>query len=75
MANLKTEETVDPGDDDQWLYGDSNLNLDPLGTPVEDVKPIAEPVGVVEDEVLNILLLLYYLSLTSENTITICFYI
>jgi len=50
MANLKTEETVDPGDDDQWLYGDSNLNLDPLGTPVEDVKPIAEPVGVVEDE-------------------------
>lgn len=49
---MAEEETMaDNGDDDQWLYGDSTLNLDPPGTRVEDVKP-TETVGVVEDEVI-----------------------
>lgn len=39
MTNTKPEETmVDNGDDDQWLYGDSISNLDPVVTLVEDVK-------------------------------------
>lgn len=53
MANIKTEVIIaDNGDDEQWLYGDSNSNLDPAGTSVEDVKPPAELVGVPEDEVM-----------------------
>lgn len=53
MADTKNEdETVENGDDDQWLYGDSNSNLDPAGTSVENVKPSSELVGVPEDEVL-----------------------
>jgi len=51
MVSIKTEVTMaDNGDDDQW-YGDSNSNLDPAGALVEDIKP-AEPVGILEDEVL-----------------------
>lgn len=53
MAKIKIEvaDMVDNGDDDQWLYGDSNSNLDAAGTSVEDVKS-TELVGVPEDEVL-----------------------
>lgn len=53
MAKIKTEVTdlTDNGDDDQWLYGDSNTNLDSVATSVEDVKP-TEVVGIVEDEVI-----------------------
>lgn len=53
MAKIKIEvaDMVDNGDDDQWLYGDSNSNLDTVGTSVEDVKP-TELVGVAEDEVI-----------------------
>jgi len=55
MASIKTEVTMaDNGDDDQWLYGDSNSNLDPVGALVEDIKP-AEPVGILEDEVPNVI--------------------
>lgn len=39
---------ADNGDDDQWLYGESNSNLDP---PVKDVKPTE--VAVNEDEVIS----------------------
>ncbi|XP_025416965.1 pre-mRNA 3'-end-processing factor FIP1 [Sipha flava] len=50
MADSKTEETIaDNGDDDQWLYGDSNSNLDPVGTSVQDVKP-TDFIGIVADE-------------------------
>ncbi|XP_025203753.1 pre-mRNA 3'-end-processing factor FIP1-like [Melanaphis sacchari] len=50
MASIKTEVTMsDNGDDDQWLYGDSNSNLDPVGTLVEDIKP-TEPAGILEDD-------------------------
>lgn len=54
MADTKTEGTLamaDNGDDDQWLYGDSNSNLDSVSTSVEDVKPTAV-IGVVADEVI-----------------------
>jgi len=52
MVSIKTEVTMaDNGDDDQWLYGDSNSNLDTVGALVEDIKP-AEPIGILEDEVL-----------------------
>lgn len=53
MAKIKIEvaDMVDNGDDDQWLYGDSNSNLDTAGTSVEDVKS-TELVGVPEDEVI-----------------------
>jgi hypothetical protein len=52
MADSKTEETIaDNGDDDQWLYGDSNSNLDPVGTSVQDVKP-TDFIGIVADEVI-----------------------
>lgn len=54
MADNNTEETIaDPGDDDQWLYGDSNSNLGPGGTSVEEIstKP-SELVGVGKDEVI-----------------------
>lgn len=53
MASIKTEVTMsDNGDDDQWLYGDSNSNLDLVGSLVEDIKPAA-PAGIIEDEVLS----------------------
>lgn len=39
----------DNGDDDQWLYGDSNSNLDLVGPLVEDIKPA----GIIGDEVLS----------------------
>lgn len=42
----------DNGDDDQWLYGDSNSNLDLVGPLVEDIKPVA-PTDIIEDEVLS----------------------
>lgn len=52
MADIKTEETMaDNGDDDQWLYGDSSSNLDPIGLTVEDAKPTAI-IGIVADEVI-----------------------
>jgi len=52
MASIKTEVTMsENGDDDQWLYGDSNSNLDPVVALPDDIKP-AEPVGILEDEVL-----------------------
>lgn len=52
MSDVKTEVIMtDNGDDDQWLYGDSNSNLDPvIATSIEDVKPVTEPIGVPEDE-------------------------
>lgn len=55
MTEIKTEETnmADNGDDDQWLYGDSNSNLDPPGTSVENSKP-TELVGIIEDEVISL---------------------
>lgn len=54
MADIKTDENMPDGDDDQWLYGDSNSNLDPASTSVEDVKPkLTELVGLVEDEVMK----------------------
>lgn len=53
MADIKTDDTMaDPGDDDQWLYGDSNSNLDPPGTSVEDPVKI-EQSSVPEDEVIT----------------------
>lgn len=43
---------ADPGDDDQWLYGDSNSNLDPASTSIEDVSiNPTELIGVGKDEV------------------------
>lgn len=44
---------ADNGDDDHWLYGDSNSNLDPPITSVEDGK--TTEVGVVEDEVIFVI--------------------
>lgn len=54
MSDIKTEGIMtDNGDDDQWLYGDSNSNLDPvIATSVEEVKPVIEPTGIPEDEVI-----------------------
>lgn len=54
MDTIKTEVVMtDNGDDEQWLYGESNSNLDPAGTSAEDVlKPAAELAGVPEDEVM-----------------------
>jgi len=53
MTNAKPEETmVDNGDDDQWLYGDSISNLDPVGTLVEDVKQ-TETDGVLDEDEVN----------------------
>ncbi|CAH1720796.1 unnamed protein product [Aphis gossypii] len=50
MASIKTEVIMsDNGDDDQWLYGDSNSNLDLVGPLIEDIKPAA-PAGIIEDE-------------------------
>lgn len=53
MSDTKVEETMtDNGDDDQWLYGDSNTVLDPIGLSAEEIKTKpAEPVRNVEDEV------------------------
>lgn len=52
MAGIKTDDAMaDPGDDDQWLYGDSNSNLDPPGTSVEDPIKL-EQSSVAEDEVI-----------------------
>lgn len=52
MTDAKPEETMtENGDDDQWLYGDSTSNLDPVGTLVEDVKQTEMIGAVAEDEV------------------------
>lgn len=52
MEDIKTEETMtDNGDDDQWLYGDSNSNLDSVSTSIQDVKP-TDFIGIVADEVI-----------------------
>lgn len=52
MADTKTDEITPDGDDDQWLYGDSNSNLDPVCTSVEEVKPKStELISFIEDEV------------------------
>lgn len=56
MADTNTDEIMADGDDDQWLYGDSNSNLDPATTTVDEVKPKqSELVDFAEDEVINIL--------------------
>ncbi|VVC24322.1 Pre-mRNA polyadenylation factor Fip1 [Cinara cedri] len=50
MTEMSTEvvNMTDNGDDDQWLYGDSNSN--PPGISVENGKSPTKLVGVVEDE-------------------------
>jgi len=52
MVSINTEVIMaDSGDDDQWLYEDSNSNLDPDGALFKDIKPV-QPVSILEDEVL-----------------------